>query len=264
MLSTESDRNEILAPIPYKIYIVLESGYSYIYINSWIKLGPPEPLEFLKSPKKMGNWIDNTPIWRVGFDIGISEGNVSVDIPLCISGQGVKIINCECFSTIDSLNNTYNRKSEISFNDGIMNISYINDTGDSSIYGWVDFVTTVDNVYNLLRPEEYFASYKQQDGTYKLTGNELNSIIIPVFEYINMDNIRFTVSVKASEGQDIDIAYGDIDGIKVSSFTADSEFEELTLSNVGYPVTGTGYFKIRCHSAKDNYVILKDMRIEVI
>lgn len=40
MVGTESDRANLLAPIPYKIYCVLSSGTMYIYYNSkWNRLG---------------------------------------------------------------------------------------------------------------------------------------------------------------------------------------------------------------------------------
>lgn len=354
VLPTENSRVNILAPIPNKIYIVIESGSLYIYDNSWVKIGPPEQLRFSNitvsngsaivedstikendigifipdlsvadicgnisvtcsdgealikctseydipgelivgvkgsfpinekinaiekslypavekvdslssystEPKKIGNWVDGTPIWRVGFDIPISEGEISVDIPLYFNGDGIKVINCDCFSNAGNLVNTYSRKSEISFGDGIMNISYTNDSGDTSLYGWVEFLQYEKNI------EEYFSEYRQSDGTYKLTGRELNDIVIHIpLNYIGMDNIRFTVAVKAASGQDIDILYGDSSGVKLSSFTAGNNFEVLELSNAGYPATLTSYFKMRCHSTENDYVILKNINIEVI
>lgn len=40
VLATETDRNNILAPLPYKIYCVLSTGSLYIYTNGgWNRLG---------------------------------------------------------------------------------------------------------------------------------------------------------------------------------------------------------------------------------
>ena len=39
ILSSESDRTSILAPIPEKIYCVIETGSMYIFSSSWVRLG---------------------------------------------------------------------------------------------------------------------------------------------------------------------------------------------------------------------------------
>ena len=212
---------------------------------------------YTTDPQIAGTWIDGTPIWRQAFEVTV-DGNVSVNIPLCYSGGGVKLINCDCFSTSGALSSTYNRKPEISFIGGIMNVSYANDVGDSVIYGWVEFVAKESNLYS-------FTPYSQGDGTYKLTGNDVNNIVIPVpVEYVGSDSVQFTATIDAAEGQDIDIAYGDSTGIKLNSLVADMANEELTLINTGYPVTEDSYFMIRCHTNSDSYMTLRGIGIGVI
>lgn len=46
VLGTESARTSILAPVPEKLYVVIESGSIYIYSGSWVKLGHKEQFHF--------------------------------------------------------------------------------------------------------------------------------------------------------------------------------------------------------------------------
>lgn len=46
VLGTESNRLGILAPLPGKLYCVLETGSMYLYNSSWVKLGSKELLIF--------------------------------------------------------------------------------------------------------------------------------------------------------------------------------------------------------------------------
>lgn len=46
VLGTENDRTSMLAPVPAKLYVVLESGSIYFYANGWIKLGHKEQFHF--------------------------------------------------------------------------------------------------------------------------------------------------------------------------------------------------------------------------
>ena len=46
VLGTEAERTSMLAPVPEKLYIVLESGSIYFYSSNWVKLGHKEQFHF--------------------------------------------------------------------------------------------------------------------------------------------------------------------------------------------------------------------------
>lgn len=65
ILSTESERENLLSPIPGKLYVVLDSSSSYIYYNTtWYKCGSPIPECTTNDNNKFLMVINGEPAWK--------------------------------------------------------------------------------------------------------------------------------------------------------------------------------------------------------
>ncbi|MDD6564264.1 MAG: hypothetical protein PUF08_04195 [Clostridiales bacterium] len=220
-------------------------------------------------PQRIGVWTDGTPIWRVAFEKTIPTGtsdnksDVIVSILLSSTCKNTKLIDCDCFSTNTEggFGATHHQKDNISFmNNGIMNISFQNGTNENILYGWVEFVAPYSSIY----PNDCYMDYRQSDGTYRMTGQQANEILVKIPEaFIGKDNICFSMSIKKTAYQQIDIAYGDGNDVLLSSLavTNSSVYEAVSLYNAGYPATANSWFKIRCHSGNNEYLTVKDIVI---
>lgn len=73
VLGTENARISMLAPVPAKLYVVIESGSIYFYSNGWIKLGRREQLHFSNVLVQNGSLTIT--------DSRIADGDTAVFVP---------------------------------------------------------------------------------------------------------------------------------------------------------------------------------------
>lgn len=59
-ISTESERMSMLAPLPNRIYCVLDSGKMYMYTTDWIKIGSNSFEIISNEMLSTDGWVENT------------------------------------------------------------------------------------------------------------------------------------------------------------------------------------------------------------
>ena len=110
VLATENDRTSMLAPVPTKLYVIIESGSIYFYSGGWIKLGHKEQFHF---PNVL---VENGKLTIT--DNRISAGDTAVFIPdlsVIDLATGVSVV-CANGSLTVSLTADYDIPGEVIVN----------------------------------------------------------------------------------------------------------------------------------------------------